>query len=197
MTAVEGGRWQVTRRSVAWENRWYRLLHDEVLLPDGSMIDYYLSDRPDIAIVLAVTDDDQVLLVSQYRHGAGGTTIELPGGTFPPGESPVDAAARELLEETGYRCATLAPAGTFLDDATRHTNTVHVFAGRGARRVGPPQLDQVEAASGLRSLLVPIGDLPGMIARGEIRSQISIAAAYHVLGLLAAGGVPPVGCQGQ
>jgi 8-oxo-dGTP pyrophosphatase MutT (NUDIX family) len=191
--SVDGGGWQVTRRSVAWGNRWYRVLHDEVLLPDGSTIDYYLSDRPDIVIVLAVTTDDHAVLIRQYRHGAGQVVLELPGGVLGERESPAVAAGRELLEETGYRCETLTQAGTLLDDASRNTNTVHVFVGRGARLVGRPRLDDVEVASGLHSLLVPVADLPDMIARGELRSQISVAATYQCLLRLAADDAAAVG----
>jgi ADP-ribose diphosphatase len=176
--------WQLRTRRLAWGNQWYRVLHDEVELPDGSVIDYYLSERPHVAIVFAVTDDDQVVLVRQYRHGSGQIMLELPGGTFDDGESPVGAAARELREETGYWCENLTAAGTFFDDASRNTNAVHVFFGRGARLVGPPVLDAVEAASGLETLLVRSADVPGLIENGAVNGQISVAAMYSAMRLL-------------
>jgi ADP-ribose pyrophosphatase len=72
-------------------------------LPDGNSTDWDILDDHDAAAVLAITRGGEVVLVRQYRPGPGRVLDELPGGMVDPGETPLDAAARELLEETGYR----------------------------------------------------------------------------------------------
>jgi len=69
---------------------------------DGRVHDFYVIEAPDWINVIPLTDDGRVVLIEQYRHGTGEVSLEIPGGMVDEGESPQDAAARELLEETGY-----------------------------------------------------------------------------------------------
>lgn len=175
--------WRVLNSSTAFPNRWATIRRDRVELPDGSQTDYFLAVRPHVALVLAVTTDDQAVLVTQYKHGAGTRTIELPGGGFTPEEDPAEAAARELVEETGYACPDgLRIVGTFYDDSSKNTNLVHVFTGTGAIQQAAPDLDFMERAADLRTILVPRATLlPAMLADGTIRSLSSVAAIYRAL----------------
>jgi ADP-ribose pyrophosphatase len=71
-------------------------------MPDGTEADWDVIEGPDIVAVVALTTEDDVILVREYRQGPAQVLHELPGGIVDPGESPAEAAARELLEETGY-----------------------------------------------------------------------------------------------
>jgi ADP-ribose pyrophosphatase len=81
---------------------WVKVITNRYRLPDGSEADWDLLDEGDSVAVLALTADHTVVLARQYRPGPGRILDELPGGVIDPGESPSDAAGRELLEETGY-----------------------------------------------------------------------------------------------
>jgi ADP-ribose pyrophosphatase len=174
--------WRVLDSDIAFPSRWATIRRDRVELPDGTETDYFLAVRPHVALVLAYTSDDRAILVTQYKHGAGTRTTELPGGGFTPEEDPADAAARELAEETGYVCRDgLHAVGTFYDDSSKNTNMVHVFTGTGAVEEAPPALDFMEQAAGLRTILVPRATLPTLLSDGTIRSMSSVAAIYRAL----------------
>lgn len=86
-------------------HRWFRVRRDTVELPGGRILDdYYLAVGEDSALVAAVVDDDELVLARQWKQGIGAVTLELAGGVA-GGESPAEATARELLEETGHACA--------------------------------------------------------------------------------------------
>ncbi|MFI5952602.1 NUDIX hydrolase [Cryptosporangium sp. NPDC051539] len=174
--------WRVLDSDIAFPSRWATIRRDRVELPDGSQTDYFLAVRPHVALVLAFTTDDQAILVTQYKHGAGSRTTELPGGGFTPEEDPAEAAARELVEETGYVCRDgLHAVGAFYDDSSKNTNMVHAFTGTGAVERSTPTLDSMEQAAGLKTILVPRASLPAMLADGTIRSMSSVAAIYRAL----------------
>ena len=106
-------------------------------LPDGTTADWDILTGPDVVSVLALTADGDVVLARQYRPGPGAVLDELPGGFLDPGEDPAAGAARELLEETGYRGAVEVVGHTYLSgNATRRR-----YAGghrlRAGRRAGP------------------------------------------------------------
>ena len=101
---------------------------------DAGPSPYYLCKLPDYASVLALTDDDRVILVRQYRPVIEAVALELPGGLVDPGESPAAAIARELLEETGYTIGSLeALEPAPVTDIGRLANRQWGFVARGCR----------------------------------------------------------------
>jgi ADP-ribose diphosphatase len=106
-------------------------------LSTGDEREFEIKLEGDTAVVLAVTDEDHVVLVREFRPGPEADLLELPGGGVDAGEEPLAAARRELLEETGYD-AELIHVGTMVDDAYS-TRLRHVFAGRDAQRVAEPR----------------------------------------------------------
>jgi len=114
-----------------------------------------------------------VVLVRQYRHGFGGPSLELPAGVIEQTETPLDAARRELREESGYEAATLEPLLSLAPEPARNTTRAHFFFARDARRVADLALDSGEE---LEVLLVPVEELLGLIDAGHIVHGAHIAA---------------------
>ncbi len=97
---------------------------------------FYRIDSPDWVNVVPVTPEGRIVMVRQYRHGSCTHTLEIPGGMVDPGETPAEAAARELLEETGYRPERVEPIGALNPNPALFGNTCHTFVARGAVPVG-------------------------------------------------------------
>ena len=174
--------WHVRSSDWALNEPWYRVRRDVVELPDGTVIDYYRSIRPDVAVVLPVTADGEVLLVRQYKHGVGEITLELPGGLIDAGEAPLAAAARELREETGFAApGPLEPLGWTWADASKSTERIFSFLARDVVRVGEPQLDPNEAASGVVVEHRPWSALGRLVDEGELTSQATVVTVLRAL----------------
>ena len=126
--------WQVRSSRLVLDEPWFRVRVESVELPDGTIVDdYYVAERSDFALVAAVTPSDELVLVRQWKQGIRAVTLELPGGIV-EAEEPAAAAARELLEETGYACDELLALGAGPLDPSKETNRVHLFAGTGRGR---------------------------------------------------------------
>ncbi|MBV8534346.1 MAG: NUDIX hydrolase [Alphaproteobacteria bacterium] len=116
-----------------------------VELPDGRRIDdFYQIVMPDYVSVFAETDDGRLLLLRQYRHGARRVCLNFPGGRVNSGEAPLDAARRELLEETGYAAAAWTALGSFVTQANQRGQTAHLFRACGCRRTQAPDSGDLE-----------------------------------------------------
>lgn len=132
-------------------------------------------DADEWANVVALTPDDRVVMVRQWRFGSQAAGLEIPGGVVDQGEAPADAAARELDEETGYRAASVEPLGWLWPNPASFTNKQHVFLARGCERVhdGTP-----DGSEDLVVELVPRSAIPRLIRSGEIRHALHVAALY-------------------
>lgn len=160
------------------DSRFLRIRQDEIELPDGTIVpEYFVREAAGFVMVFALTQDERVVLVRQYRYGADSVGLELPAGTLEPNEDPADCAARELLEETGY-AGTLAPLGDYAVEAVRSNARAYLFTATDVRRVAELRLDPTEH---LEVVLVTLDDFCAMLADGRIDNIASIAAGYRAL----------------
>ena len=137
--------WKVLESKDNYRDRWLTLRSDTVELPNGRVLTpFHVIEQPDWSTAIALTHDGNIILVEEYRHGAGQTVIELPSGIIEgPGE-PLDHMKRELLEETGFASDEWYPLGAFFANAPRLNNRVHCFVALDARKVAEPKLDDGE-----------------------------------------------------
>ena len=139
----------------------------------GDARPFYVLDLPDWINVIALTDDGRVPLVRQYRFGIEELTLEIPGGMCNGDEDPLDAAKRELREETGYESDDWTALGWVHPNPPLQNNRCHTFLARSARKTSEPQLDPNER---IEQALVPLAELPKRIEDGEITHALVLAA---------------------
>lgn len=176
-------KWGIVNSTMVINNQWCKIRQDEIKLPNGKIInDYFVSIRPEVALILPITSNQEIVLVRQYRHGAGEILLELPAGTFNPNqESPQAAAIRELREETGYITDKVTYLATLYDNPVKDTNKITLFLAEDVIRAGQQELDVTEE---IEVVLVPIESLRGKIANNEISVAGTVAAIFLGLNLL-------------
>jgi 8-oxo-dGTP pyrophosphatase MutT (NUDIX family) len=171
--------WQQLSSRLVVQDRWMTLRADVCELADGQeKAPYYVIEERDWAHCMAVTRDNRIILVRQYRHAAGVLCTELPGGVIDDGESPQQAAQRELREETGYVSDDWQSMGSFYANPARQTNRLHLFIARNVHLAGEPTPDPGEE---LAVLSVSPDELVGLISSGEFSQGLHIASFYRCM----------------
>lgn len=164
------------------QERWAVLRVDTCKMPDGKIIDdYYVLEYPDWANAVAFTEDGQVILIRQYRHGAEEVFLELPGGCIDEGESPEDAVVRELLEETGYAFDSVEKVGEVYANPSTAANVTHCFVLQGGRKVQEQHLDGREE---IEVLTVSIDELKELVLKNEIKQALHVSSIFFALAKL-------------
>lgn len=160
-------KWTVKRSRNILHDRRISVRADDCVTPSGVEIaPFYVLEYPDWVHVVAIDTEDHVLLVRQYRHGFGGSTLELPGGVIDATDNdPVTAASRELMEETGYSAESFQLLASLSPNPATHTNRVHVVLAHPARHMRPAAPEPSENITLVR---VPAAEAAAMALAGEL-----------------------------
>jgi len=174
--------WRRQRRTLAYENAWIQVHHDEVIRPDGQPGIYGVVHFRNRAVgVVAIDGDDRVALVGQFRYTIERYSWEIPEGGVASGEDPLDGARRELREETGIEAATWREIGGFdlSNSITDETGMLYLATGLTDGPTAP------EATEDLRLRRVPFAEALAMVDRAEILDALSQLALERVARLRA------------
>ncbi len=138
--------WRTRQRRLLLDaDPWLRVWSEDLELPDGRSVDGFLGiEMHDYVVVVALTQEDLVITERGYKHGPRRVCISLPAGYIEPGEDPLEAARRELREETGYCAEDWESLGSFTNDGNRGGGSGHLFLARKARRVTSPNSGDLE-----------------------------------------------------
>ena len=175
--------WRTLRRGDERDLTILSIREDLLEDPRGRTHPRVIISAPDWVHVLALTAGGDAVLVRQFRAGIHADTLEFPGGMIDPGETPEQAAARELEEETGFVAAGWTSLGACYPNPALQTNRLHTFVAHDCRKTGEPRLDPGEDA---RVELVPATSLRARVAAGEIDHGLVLASLFQaaVRGLL-------------
>lgn len=156
----------------------FRLRSDRLLSPrTGREHDFYVIDSVNWVNVVALTPERQLVMIEQYRHGSGTVELEIPGGMIDPRDaSPLAAGIRELREETGYAGEHARIIGEVFPNPAIMSNTCFTLMVDNCRCLHPVEFDHGED---LATRLVPISEVPRLVAAGKIKHSLVIAALYH------------------
>jgi 8-oxo-dGTP pyrophosphatase MutT (NUDIX family) len=174
---VAAGPWLRRSRRVAYENAWITIWHDEVTRPDGEPGVYGIVHFANLAVgVIAVDEDDRVLLVGQHRYALDEYSWEIPEGGVPPGESALEGARRELREETGVEASDWTElARSHLSNSVSDELAILYLATGLTSGVATP--DGTEA---LDVRWLPFDDVLAMTLDGRITDALTVLAVQRV-----------------
>ena len=160
-----------------FQGRAVRLRVDTVEKPSGTITTREIVEHSDCIAVVAVDNEDRVLLVRQFRKPVEEEILEIPAGGIEPGETPAQAVRRELQEETGLFPNTLEELGGFYSAPGYCTEYLHLYL---ATNLIPKPLE-AEDTDEIELVKVPLGEVPALINSGEIRDAKSIAGLLKFL----------------
>lgn len=172
-------RWEFIKDTKVFETPVFSL-HQIDLIPSGkeNTVPFYRLHAPDWINIIALTAQNEIVLVEQYRAGIDRPTLETPGGMVDPHEKPLDAAKRELLEETGFRAEQWTPIGRASSNAAILDNYTYFFLAEGCEQTDEPRPDALEDIAVHRK---PMEDFLELVRDGTVHHSVVVAAVAQFL----------------
>jgi 8-oxo-dGTP pyrophosphatase MutT (NUDIX family) len=170
--------WKKVSSKPAGDFRIFTVRSDLKISPrTGKQHDFYVIDAVNWVNVIAVTPEQQLVMVEQYRHGSNTVELEIPGGLMDAGEtSPITAGVRELREETGYEGGQARVIGQVWANPAIMSNICFTAMVENCRYVHQVEWDHGED---LITRLVPVSEIPHLVASGTIQHPLVVVALYH------------------
>jgi len=178
-------KWKLLSSAYICKEPWATLRRDTCELPDGRINDhYYVLEYPDWVNMVGITEQNELLVIKQYRHGAGIISVEIPAGTTEPGEDPKQAAVREMLEETGYQFEQIEEIASLYANPATSGNITYTYLMTGGTKVQEQSLDEHEE---IDVYLIPLEEAKSMLLDNKFSQALHASAlfyAFNKLGLL-------------
>lgn len=169
--------WATVSSRIVADCRVFKLREDtSVRENDGASSTFFVVENPDWVNIVAITKDREAVLIEQFRHGTGSMILEIPGGMADEGEDSREAAARELIEETGYTTGRMIAIGSSYPNPAIQNNTIHHFLTLDCEKTAAVAFDDHES---IATRLVPLHELEDLVHNGEITHSLAITAIYY------------------
>ena len=174
--------WKCTDESTVADCKVFKVVKKHFKHPDGKSGDFYINMSPDWVQVAALlktdkTDEPQVVIVNQFRFGVQKTSWEFPGGVSEKGETPVETAKRELLEETGYAGTRAKLLASYTPNPAIQNNRAHFVVIENCSEKSQVSWDENEE---IEMKIVPVSSLDSLIKSGKIHHGIAIDSVYFL-----------------
>ena len=171
--------WQTLASKYLIQDRWLTLRADRCQNQSVILDPFYVFEYKPWVTIVPITSKQDVVLIKQYRHGAGCIETELPAGSIEDSDTSIVAAAqRELREETGYSAEKFEFVGKMSPNTSSHNNESHVYVAINAHLTDQQNLDSTEE---IEVFTVPLEQIPKMISDGEFSQAMHIAALHYAL----------------
>ncbi len=162
--------WKTLSTQYLSKHQYFTARRDRCEREDGVIVDpYFVVEMPPSATAVAITEDDHVVLIKQYRHAIGEVVLETPGGFIDEDEDFEQGMKRELLEETGYEFSHVEHLGKTAANPGVLNNFTHLFIATGGRKVASQQLDHNEE---ITIVLAPLDEVIELLMRGQFKQSM-------------------------
>ena len=175
--------WKVLSSSYLFKDLWFTVRKDKCITPENTIVDpYYVYEFPTWVTVVALTEDNKVIMVRQYRHALRETLMEIPGGCVDDTDKTFEeAAARELLEETGYACNQYDYLGKISANPSTNNNIMHMYLARHGKKVKEQELDHNEE---IEVYLLSIEEIKELLKSNQILQAMHATCLFYALNKL-------------
>lgn len=172
--------WKTLKKEYLFKDNWFTVRKDTCERPDGKIISpYYVYEFPTWVTAVALTREGQFVFEKQYRHAAGLTMFEIPGGCVDPTDATLeDAIARELKEETGYVFEQFTYLGKTSANPSTHNNWMHFYLATGGEKATGQELDDFED---IEVHLLSLAEVKRMLKENEIVQSMHTTALFYAL----------------
>lgn len=172
-------KWKTIDSKYIIQRPWATLRVDKLEMPNGNIKEeYYVLEYPTWVNMVALTEDNQVIFVKQYRHGAGKIMVELPAGVVEDNEDPEIAARRELLEETGYAFDDISYVCELFANPATSGNITCTYLLTGGRKVQEQELDPSED---IEVVLMDLQEAKQFLFDNKIGQALHSSALFYTL----------------
>ena len=169
--------WKFESSRKIYSNKYIELYEDVLDIRNKKKI-YTRAKRKDYSTIVPFVSNNEILVIKSYRHMVGSYQIEAPSGYIDSGETPVEAANRELKEETGYRANNIISLGSYTLDYTMFEQVGNLFVGYDVVKESKQNLGMMEI---IEPTILTIDKIKELLYVGKILNASSIVAFYKSL----------------